>query len=331
MAGPAREKDIDVLCIGMIVYDVIGKSIDDIPDWGRLLPFDHVEHHVGGCAVNTGVDLVRLSGGRLRVAVGGCVGTDGAAAFVRRRLAEQHVDVSPIVEAGNASTSFTFVIVGSDGRRRYFHHVGANALLKDSDVPDDLLERARYLHIGGSFLMPALDGEPCSRLLRRAKKAGLTTFMDTAYNPAADCRSLIEPCIEHLDVFIPSIEEAERITGRKNHEEVMEALGAYDCPVVGVKLGADGCMLRSRGETRHYPAFWVDAVDTTGAGDAFMAGFIYGMLHDWDIDRTADFANATAAHCIRAIGCSTGIRPAEEVEGFMNRAQRREKQVRGGE
>jgi len=312
-----KMEEIGVLCVGIAVADVMAKPIDDIPDWDRLATFDHVEHHIGGCAVNTGVDLVRLG---VPVAVSACLGRDGTGAFVRQALGEAGVDTAGLVETNEAATSYTFVMIGSDGRRRYLHHIGANAHFTDAHVPADLIRRARVLHIGGTFVMPAMDGEPTARLLERARTLGVTTCMDTAYNPNVDGRVLIEPCLLHLDILIPSIEEAGAITGESEPDAILDWFDGYDIPVLGIKLGEDGCVIRAEGETRRYAAFDVEVVDGSGAGDAFMAGFLYGTLHGWDIDRTACFANATAAHCIQAIGCSTGVPTAENILRFLEEA-----------
>ncbi len=305
----------DVLCVGIAVADVMAKTIDDIPEWDHLGTFDHIEHHIGGCAVNTGVDLVRLG---VPVAVSACIGRDGAGAFVRQALADSGADTTGLVETDQAATSYTFVMIGSDGRRRYLHHVGANAHFTDAHVPSDLVAAARILHMGGSLLMPAMDGEPTARLLARARDLGVTTCMDTAYNPTVDSRALIEPCLPHLDIFMPSIEEAQAITGESDPERMLQWFSDWEIGLLGIKLGADGCIVRTASGTERYPAFGVDVVDGSGAGDAFTAGLLYGVLHEWDVERTARFANATAAHCIQAIGCSTGVPPAAEVSRFLD-------------
>jgi len=306
---------VDVLCVGIAVADVMAKPIDAIPEWDRLGTFGHIEHHIGGCAVNTGVDLVRLGAS---VAVSACIGRDGAGLFVKNTVAEAGVDTSGLVETGAAATSYTFVMIGSDGRRRYLHHIGANAHFADTDVPTDLLARARIVHIGGALLMPAMDGEPTGRVLARARELGAVTSMDTAYSPSVDSRALFAPCAPHLDCFLPSIEEARAITGEEDPQAALRRLGRYGIPTVGIKLGADGCVLLQDGEVRHYPAFRVPVVDGSGAGDAFVAGFLYGMLRDWDPGRTATFANAVAAHCIQAIGCSAGVPSADTVMRFLD-------------
>ncbi|MBN2211918.1 MAG: sugar kinase [Sedimentisphaerales bacterium] len=317
MSDQKINKDIDVLCVGIIVYDVMGKPIDEIPDWGRLVTFKQVEHHIGGCAVNTGVDLVRLSRGELNITIGGCVGTDGAGHFVKKRMFEEKLNVTAVLEIEHVATSYTFVMIGSDGQRRYFHHFGANAFLRDTDIPDMLLDRSRILHIGGSFVMPKMDGEPTANLLRRAKERSVMTFLDTVYNPDADCRALIEPCAPYLDVFIPSIEEAEMITGKTVPEEILDVLSDLGIGVVGVKLGKEGCIVRGDGRTHRIPIYPVKAVDSSGAGDAFMAGFIYATMQEWPMEKRARFANAVAAHCVGSVGCNTGIPAAEDVLKFM--------------
>lgn len=309
----------DVLCVGIAVADVMAKAIDEIPEWDRLGTFDHVEHHIGGCAVNTAVDLRRLG---VRAAVSACVGRDATGEFIRKTLTASGVDTDGLVDSDAAATSYTFVMIGSDGRRRYLHHVGANAVFSEADVPDALIARARVLHIGGALLMPGLDGEPTARLLARARSLGVITSMDTAFNPNVDAARLVGPCLPHLDVFIPSIEEAQAITGEADPGRILDALDGHGIGTLGVKLGAEGCLIRSGGGTRHHGIFAADVVDGSGAGDAFYAGYLYGILQGWDADESARFANATAAHCIQAIGCSAGVPKAEVIRAFM-RAENR--------
>ena len=307
--------EMDVLCVGIAVADVMAKPIDEIPAWDHLGTFGHIEHHIGGCAVNTAVDLVRLG---MQAGVSACIGDDGAGAFVRSSLIAAGAEVAGLTTTSAAATSYTFVMIGSDGRRRYLHHVGANAHFTDSDVPLDLIRAARVLHIGGAFLMPALDGAPTARLLAQARELGVVTSLDTAFNPNVDSRALIEPCLPHLDIFVPSIEEAQAITGETDPVRMLDWFAEYDIPLLGVKLGAEGCIIRASGETRRFPAYEVVVVDGSGAGDAFMAGLLYGRSQGWNLDRIATFANATAAHCVQAIGCSAGVPQAEAVLAFLS-------------
>lgn len=315
------EKDIDVLGFGMIVYDVFAKPLDAVPDWGRLVTFDEIAHNVGGCPVNTSVDLARLGA---RAMIGGCIGADPVGKTVKEKLQQSGVLVGGLTAIEGKSTSFTFVAVGSDGQRRYFHTVGANAFLSDSYCTDEMLQRAKILHIGGTLLMPGFDGEPTARLLKRAKKLGLTTSMDTAFNPGVDALSLVKPCFRYLDIFIPSIEEAELIAGKSDPDAILDSLDGEGMPILGIKLGAEGSVVRAGGETHWTPSFNVTPVDTTGAGDAFMAGFLYGTLQQWPVERRMHFANAVAGMCIQAMGCSTNVKTAAETLRFMESTELRE-------
>ena len=181
-------------------------------------------------------------------------------------------------------------MIGSDGRRRYLHHVGANAVFTEVRVPADLLARARLLHLGGSLLMPAMDGEPTARLLARARTSGSSTSMDTAFNPQRDSRALIEPCLPCLDLLVPSVEgkpEPLPAVGRRGDAGLVSC--RWPIRTLGIKLGDRRLRHPGAGRcTTYYPAYRVAVVDGSGAGDAFMAGFLFrGCLHGWDTPRTA--------------------------------------------
>lgn len=308
-------KDIDVLCVGIAVADVFGKVIDELPELGRLITFDHIEHHIGGCAVNTGIDLARLGA---KVALVACVGNDAAGDYIKKTLVSEGLDICGVVTNKDIASSYTFIMIDSKGNRRYLHHMGANAKLTDQDVPDELLGRTRLLHIGGSFLMSGMDGEPTARLIKRAKSFDVITVIDTAYNRDVDSNKLIEPSLDMVDIFLPSIEEAQLISGKHGSEDVLAYFDKYNIPILGIKLGSQGCIIKHNGQIYKLSCFKVNVVDTSGAGDSFMAGFIYGYLHGWDVKKSANFANAVAAHCIQAIGCYTGIPKAEKILTFLD-------------
>ena len=124
---------------------------------------------------------------------------------------------------------------------------------------------------------------------------------------------LVEPCLRHVDIFIPSIEEAQMLTGKQQAPEIAEVLLGYGIGTVVMKLGADGCYARTSNNELSVPAFKVEkVVDTLGAGDSFVAGFLAGMVSGWELEKACRFANAVGACCVSAEGAS-GIRPMQEV------------------
>ncbi len=305
---------MDVLCLGIFVVDVIARPIDKFPEKGKLELFDELELHTGGCANNTAIGLAKLG-----ISVGGMgkIGQDGFGDFVLRTLDENGVDTLGMVRDANANTSCTFVMVASDGERTFFHYMGANAALSATDIRLDLIKECKILHIAGSLLMPKFDGEPTAHLLRQAKAAGVTTSLDTVWDATGNWLKTLEPCLPYVDIFLPSIEEAKQLTGLDSPPEIAKFLMDYGIQTVGLKMGERGSYVRTKGEELYAPAYQVDVVDATGAGDAYVAGFLAGTVMGWDMKRTIELAAATGAACVTAMGTTTGIQNLEETLKFI--------------
>jgi len=300
----------DVTCLGILVADVISRPVDEWPERGQLILVDQIEMHTGGCAANTGTALAKLG---VTTAVMGKVGDDAFGDFVIKALAGRGMDTDGIIRDGETPTSGTAVMTHSDGERSFIHCVGANARLKEEELAFDTIDSGRVLHVAGTFLMPGFDGEPTASVLRRARELGVTTCLDTAWDSRGNWMKLLEPCLPHLDYCVPSLEEAEMITGQSTPEDITQVLLDHGVGTAGIKMGADGCYLRTVSEEVRVPACEVDPVDATGAGDAFMAGFLTGVVKEWDLGLTARFANAVGACCVTAMGASAGIKSFDET------------------
>jgi len=309
---------MDVCCLGILVADAFGSPIDDIPPKGSLRLFDHMELHIGGCAANAAIAMARLG---LETSVIGKVGRDVFGDFVRETLREAGVDAGGVVADAGASTSFTFVIVGSDGQRRFLHTMGANATLCAADVDMGIVKQAKVLHVAGTMVMPTFDGEECAQVLAAARAAGVATCMDTVFNDRLDdYMPVLGPCLPHLDMFLPSIEEAERVAGTGEPREIVRRLHDRGVGIVAVKLGPKGSYVFGEGEEAYVPSYAVKAVDTSGAGDCWVAGFLLGRLRGWGLVESARFGNAVAAHCVQAFGCTAGVRDFESTRAFQQTA-----------
>ncbi len=307
---------MDVLCLGIFVADVLAKPIEKVPERGRLELFDEMELHSGGCANNTAIGLAKLgiSSGAM-----GKIGDDGFGDFILRNLNENGVDTRGMTRAADANTSFTFVMIAPDGERSFLHYIGANATLRDEDINFDLIKECKILHVAGSFLLPGFDGIPTARVLMRAKELGVTTSLDTAWDSKGNWLKLLEPCLSHLDIFLPSIEEAKMITSLAEPKEIADVLLDYGIKIVGLKMGVEGSYVRTQDAELFFPAYKVDTVDATGAGDAFVAGFLAGHIMGWDLEKTTKLANATGAACVTAIGCTAGIKSLDETMKIVKR------------
>lgn len=305
---------MQVACLGIMVADVVARPVVDLPERGRLTLVDQMELHTGGCAVNTSISLAKLGVG---AGVLGAVGDDGFGEFVLGQLARYGVDSRGVRRKSDVNTSATMVMVEPDGERRFLHYLGANAKLVESDVDLTLIQGARILHIAGALVMPGIDGEPTARLLRRAREMGLTTSFDTVWDARGQWMRLVEPCLPYVDVMLPSLAEAQMITGKERPEEVAEVFLRYGVDIVGLKMGERGSYVRQGDTELWLPPYVIDPVDATGAGDAYVAGFLTGLVQGWDLEKTARFANAVGALCVTAMGAVTGVRSLEETLRFM--------------
>ncbi|MCZ7644463.1 MAG: carbohydrate kinase family protein [Planctomycetota bacterium] len=314
---------VDVLCVGIVVVDAVGAYVDEWPREGSMLLFDRVEQHIGGCPANTALGLARLG---IRTGLVAKVADDGPGAFVKETMRRHGVDIRGFVTAKDPreSTSFSFIMVPSSGDRRIYHTLGCNGTFAPADVATRLFKGPKWVAFEGLSLMPRLFGRNLAKLLKAARKAGARTAGDTALNSKlADWGPVFEGCWEHFDVFFPSEEEAHRITGPRKPREVCRWFRERGVKIAGVKLGAKGCALETDDGYVELPAYKVKCVDTLGAGDAFMAGFLAGMLKGLHPVEAARLGNATSAHCVQALGATTGIPRLEKVRRFMKSARTR--------
>jgi sugar/nucleoside kinase (ribokinase family) len=304
-----------IVCLGILVADIVARPLNALPDRGQLVLVDEMGIHTGGCATNSASALARLG---LPVEAIGKVGSDLAGDFVLNAMQERGVGTRGVHRDPLVGTSLTIVLVDPDGERRFVHCLGANACLTLQDIDLEIIEGASILHIGGALVLPGIDGEPMAELLRKARAAGVVTFLDIVWDDTGRWLEVLEPCLPWVDYFIPSLPEARVMTGLEEPLSIAHNLLARGPNVVGLKLGAQGCLVITQsGEIISAPAFQVEVVDATGAGDAFAAGFIAGVWQGWPLDKTAHFANAVGALCTTGSGAEGGVLPLSETLQFM--------------
>jgi sugar/nucleoside kinase (ribokinase family) len=304
-----------VVCLGILVADVIGRPIDSYPAPGALALVESIAPHIGGCAANTGIGLQTLG---IETTVVGRVGRDGFGDFVISEL-QKHGVSSRVARGEGELTSSTMVMVRSDAERAFLHCTGANATLSLEDFDVDLLDNCSLLHIAGHGLMPRFDGEQCARLLAEAKKRGVRTSLDTAGAPDEAWTSSLRLCLPHLDYFVPSLHEARHLFPEDSTPQVLaRRILEAGVGVVALKMGERGSLVTD-GRAEHFEeAFSVDAIDATGAGDAFAAGFLCGVLNEFPLAQCARLGNAVGALCATQVGTIAGYRSLDETLVFIS-------------
>lgn len=293
---------VDVVCLGILVADVIARPVDRLPAPGMLGLVDQIELRAGGCAVSTASALSKLG---LRAAVVGNVGDDAFGQFLTSSLDERGVEIRHVRRTREAATSASVVLVDGAGERTFLHLKGASSTLNRDGVGDAAFE-GRALHVAGALVLEALDGEPTSVLLAEARRRGIITSLDTVYDGSGAWDRVLV-ALPYCDVVMPGIEEARGITGEQDVERAAHRLRELGAGAAAVTLGPEGCYLASEEYDGIVPGYRVDAVDGTGSGDAFAAGFLFGRLASWPLERCARLANAAGALATTAVGAYEGV------------------------
>ena len=300
---------LQVCCLGILVADVVGKTIESFPPKGTLAAIERMELHAGGCAASTSIALAKLG---VETSVLGKIGDDGFGRFLSETLEHHGVGTRGLARDGAEATSATMVAVDAAGERTFLHYAGANATYTAADVFWPEIEAAPIFHVAGPFLMPRYMGADNAAVLMRAKALGKTTTLDTVWDATGRWMSVLALCLPYLDFLLPSWEEARLLTGRETPEDAAQVFLDGGAKAVGLKLGAQGAYLRTAaGDELRLPAIPVNAVDALGAGDCWAAGFLCGLTRGWDLERTARFANAAGACAVQALGATTGVRSFE--------------------
>jgi sugar/nucleoside kinase (ribokinase family) len=232
------------------------------------------------------------------------------------KLKTTGVDLSQVTNSQKSSTAVTLVAANDSGERCFLHHFGANTDLKLDDIDFKHLSKSKAVLLCSYFIMPGLDGEPSKTILQRAKRDGLTTFFDVAWDPSGKWD--LGDILEFVDVFIPNDDELRMLTKEKDIKSAVNILLDSGVPTVAVKKGNKGCYVaNSEGEKIELAAEPVSAIDTTGAGDTFNAAFVYGVLSSWNLEKTAKFANVAGAISVTKVGGATAAPTRQEIENFI--------------
>lgn len=304
----------EVLCAGIVVADHVCNPIPHLPGAGELVLTDRFLLTIGGCAANVAVDLTRLG---VRARVAGRVGDDVFGRIVADLLREQGVDVAALQTSPNTDTSQTMIVNVAGEDRRFIHAFGANALFTAADIPAYSLTRCRVLYVGGYLVLPAMRQHELAEVFATARQAGVKTVLDVVVPGAGEHRQQLEHLLSQVDVFLPNSHEGAVITGETDPFRQADVFRRMGAGTVVITRGGEGCVLVGDGIRLQADVFPTDYVDGSGGGDAFDAGFIFGLLNDMGPEDCVRVASALGASCVRAIGTTTGVFTRAECEAFL--------------
>jgi sugar/nucleoside kinase (ribokinase family) len=289
----------DVLVAGEINPDLI-LSGDVNPEFGQVEKLvDSAALTIGSSSAIFACGAARLG---LRVAFIGVCGKDVFGRFMLDEMQQREVDVSHVIVRQDGQTGLS-VILSSGVDRAILTHPGLIGALRAADIPEALLRRSRHLHVASYFLQTDLQpGLP--DLFRRARELGLTTSLDTNYDPSEKWVGF-EELLSLTNVFLPNEKEALSLSGETKLDLAAGRLGSR-LEALAVKLGAAGALGVRGGQMVRVASIPVDVIDTVGAGDSFNAGFLYGYLHNWELERALQLACACGALSTQKAGGTEG-------------------------
>lgn len=316
-------RDLDCTICGTCVADVLVKPVPlGAPiGGGRLFHVDPIEVTTGGIVCNTGIALERLGH---RVAALSLVGDDVWGRLVRDRLAAEGIDADSLQTHPTLATSTTAALIDPSGERSFAHHVGAPAALDAAFLERHraLFARSRWLLVGYVGLLPALE-PALAPALAALRSSGCRVALETGGSGGSFDH--VAPALPHVDCYVPSLDEAVRQTGLDDPRAIVSRYRAAGCAgIVGVKLGIRGVILSASAadpaiiEIPCVPAPGPVA-DTTGAGDAFLAGLIAGLVRGMPLAEAGRLGAATAAWCVTGVGATAGLRSFVETLALARR------------
>ncbi len=303
-------------CAGILVADTFCGPMKSLPPEGHLTAIDDMPTRVGGCAANVAIDLAKQG---VEVEVLGCLGQDASAMVVRSSLEGAGIGCDQLVTTPDYPTSRTVILLVEGQDRRFIHVFGANRALSAGHFRREWLATLDAFYLGGLFAMPGIEPEPLREVLQFCRERGVLTVVDVVIPHDARVAEAAKMLLPWIDIFLPNDDEARLITGEKEPRAQLRKLLEYGAQTVVVTLGRSGS-LAARGRTYWQAgAYAVPVVDPSGAGDAFAAGAVAGVLSKWEMPQVLRYASALGASATRAVGTTTSVFTPDEARVFMER------------
>lgn len=314
----------DISVIGPLNLDFLVAGQAPL-DWEALRAWEgpaHIEMVAAGSVGYVVADLAKLG---LEVAVCSCVPDDPLGDFIVASLQHDGVDVHAVQRISHTITGIgAYLLLFGNRKRPLAYRMPTHApwpLLFASDTSADLLD-ARWLHCGGYLHFEGMWRGHTTTLFREARARGLGTSLDTQFplTPLTPpWMHVMEDILPYVQVLLCDETEARRLAAREDLEACARALLTAGPEMVVIKQGTDGATLFRPGGQHHQPAIHLgETVDSIGAGDAFDAGLLYGLLQGWPDARSARFAAIAAAYTVIGVGGSTTFPRRADIEQHMS-------------
>lgn len=308
---------MDVLCVGEMLVDMIVKPVGEVVFDGGCSIAEEIVWKTGGDAFNNAVNLAKLGNSVCYI---GRVGNDYAGNFLLQEGRRQGVMMDYVIPSQIPHTKMN-ILLNNEGERAFFYYPGTSREFCFEDINLELLEQCKIVQVGGTFHLPAFDGDGTARLFWEARKRGVQTSMDVTTDFSGRWNQIICGCYQYLDYFLPSIDQAKLIAGTDKVPEIADFFLDQGVKNIVIKLGTRGSYFKNCEKSFYCNRYQVPVAETTGAGDAFVAGFLTGVLKGYGPEQCVQAGTAVSAFAVRQVGATEGVRAFGEVEKFIMTAE----------
>lgn len=311
--------EAEIVTVGLMVCDILVKPVT-----AELFERDSTQVDLkfmpGGDACNVAINAAALG---MKTKVITVVGNDSNGKVLIDYLNNHGIDTSSIQISDQYETGTSIVMVQPNGERHFLSNTQIfNELSVEQIKPADL-EGAKILSLNSCYRLPQLDDGGIVPAFQMAHDLNVRTAMDTTWNRKGNWLERIEKALYHTDIFLPSYQEAVQITGERDVRAMGKMLHRYGINIFGVKMGEQGSYVTDFQNEYVVPPFTVEkVVNTVGAGDSYVAGFLTAQIRGMGLYESAEFASAVAAFTVQTMGAVGGVPPVEEVEDFIKEQKR---------
>ena len=306
-----KAAELDVLGLGEIVIDLLLK-IPRFPNPDEKIYVLSSQKQAGGVTANFCVGVARQG---LRVAFFGGVGDDEEGKYLRKILQQENVEDEYLFTLKSKVTPVNVVMVTKEGDKSILQSEHMRLTLPSEElITKEVIQESRHLHL------TAINFKTAFKAVRIAKDLELTTSLDLESQVVKEYQKQLPELFEYIDILLPNKGGAYELTQTSNPKKASKILLNYGPKVVLLTLGSEGVLLSTQNEQRSFPAFQIDEiVDTTGAGDAFNAGFISSFLEDKSLEESVIRGQATSAIKIQGLGAQAPLPTKQKIDEFLTK------------
>lgn len=300
-----------ITIIGNSTVDVLARPISADVFLTGSLPAEEIKMSCGGDGLNEAVLLSRMG---KEVELVSKIGNDDAGKTILSFLQQNHVNSKGMIIDSNAETSLNMVLIDGNGQRSFITNPkGSQRTLAYNDIYPHISDVGEIVSFASIFVSSAMDINDYHQLFNALKKDGRILCADTTKRKKSEKLEDLLCILPDLDYIFPNEEEIALLTGNSDPVINADKLVAAGVKCAVIKCGEKGCIIRTKDECIHLPAYpYADCIDTTGAGDTFVAGFLYAMSEGMSLKECGLFANAAASCNIEKTGATNGLTSLDE-------------------